>query len=161
MFIFAVRPLAARSDYYQCTTTRIAEPESEAPRNPLWRWRHTPSTQDKRDDVMYSTDQRFQLRACRKFALEQNQRLFKQAHDLNQQAYQLLEQAQPDLETFERYHLLRNKAEEKFHEASEHLRLINQEFADNQSQAPAPLPFTHAQSRQRQQPRPILQHTGR
>ncbi|MBC2659161.1 hypothetical protein H7A76_27290 [Pseudomonas sp. MSSRFD41] len=110
---------------------------------------------------MYNTHQRFELRACRTFALEQNQRLFKQAHDLNQQAYELLEEAQPDLDTFERYHLLRNKAEEKFHEASEHLRLINQEFADNEPPVPAPLPFTTAQPRQRQQPRPILQHTGR
>ncbi|KTC43903.1 MAG: hypothetical protein ACN6QY_02980 [Pseudomonas sp.] len=110
---------------------------------------------------MYTTQQRLQLRACRAFALEQNQRLFKQAHDLNQQAYELLEQGQPDLDTFERYHLLRNKAEEKFQEASEHLTLVNQEFAEPEPQAPALLPFTPAQPRQRAQPRPILLHTGR
>ncbi|AZC18386.1 hypothetical protein [Pseudomonas sp. CMR5c] len=110
---------------------------------------------------MYSTHQSLQLRACRKFALEQNQRLFKQAHDLNRKAYALLEQAQPDLDTFERYHLLRNKAEERLHEANEHLLLINHEFAEDEPLAPTLLPFTAAQPRQRQQPpRPLL-NTGR
>ncbi|BAO63029.1 MULTISPECIES: hypothetical protein [Pseudomonas] len=80
-----------------------------------------------------STHQRFQIRACRKFALEQNQRLFRQAQALDSQAYGLLDQEHLEIDTFERYRLLRNKAQAKYQEAVEHLRLINREFVDPQS----------------------------
>ncbi|CAI8756665.1 hypothetical protein [Pseudomonas chlororaphis] len=100
---------------------------------------------------MNSTHQRFQIRACRKFALEQNQRLFNQARALNAQAYELLEDAHLDIETFEQYRRLRNKAEARLREAIEHLRLVNQEFAELE---------TRPKSKPDSAPA-ILQHTGR
>lgn len=48
---------------------------------------------------MNSTHQRFQIRACHKLALEQNQRLFNQARALNAQAYELLENGRLDIDT--------------------------------------------------------------
>lgn len=86
---------------------------------------------------MKSTSQKIQILACRKFALEQNERIVRQAHALNTQAHELLSHAHPNIDTFEQYHLLRHKAEEKFQEAAEHLSLVNENFAeeedDNQS----------------------------
>ncbi|SDY39767.1 hypothetical protein [Pseudomonas sp. NFIX28] len=98
---------------------------------------------------MDTTHQRFQLRACRKFALEQNQRLFNQARALNARAYELLESPQLDSETFEQYRGLRRKAEAKYREAIEHLCLVNRDFAEPRSEASP------------QEPRPVLHRTGR
>lgn len=98
---------------------------------------------------MDTTHQRFQLRACRKFALEQNQRLFNQARALNARAYELLESPQLDSETFEQYRGLRRKAEAKYREAIEHLCLVNRDFAELHSEASP------------QEPRPVLHRTGR
>ncbi|ROL89287.1 hypothetical protein [Pseudomonas chlororaphis] len=100
---------------------------------------------------MNSTHQRFQIRACHKLALEQNQRLFNQARALNAQAYELLENGRLDIDTFERYRRLRNKAEAKQREAIEHLRLVNQEFAELESR-PKSTPDSDPA---------ILQQTGR
>ncbi|AKA24369.1 hypothetical protein [Pseudomonas chlororaphis] len=100
---------------------------------------------------MYSPHQRFQLRACRAFALEQNQRLFRHARALSAQAFALLDDARLDSETFEQYRHLRDKAEARFQEAIEHLRLINRDFADHEPRPPRHYP-----------PKPLpLQHTGR
>lgn len=113
----------------------------------------------RRDDIMYSIHQRLQARACRKLALEQNQRLLKQAHTLNSQAYALLDKVRPDLDTFEQYHLLRNKAEEKFQEANEHLQLVNREFGEPQASGFAPLLRTSPPKQASR--RSLLQRTGR
>lgn len=90
---------------------------------------------------MKSSLQQIQVRACRKFALEQNERIVRQAHALNAQAHDLISQAHPNIDTFEQYHLLRQRAEEKFQEAAEHLRLVNEDFADDATTDHRPRPY--------------------
>lgn len=79
---------------------------------------------------MSDAHQRFQLKACRTFALEQNQRLFHQAWQLDHQAFALLDLPQLDAETFTQYQRLRQTARHKYREAIEHLVLINREWVD-------------------------------
>ncbi|MNJ05964.1 hypothetical protein D3C77_00430 [compost metagenome] len=79
---------------------------------------------------MSDAHHRFQLKACRTFALKQNQRLFHQAWHLDHQAFALLDHPQLDAETFTQYQRLRHKASDKYLEAIEHLHLINRDFAD-------------------------------
>lgn len=69
-----------------------------------------------------------QTQACRDFALECNRQLFEEAQLLNQAAFELLDQAELDAEVFTRYQALRRKADVKFEEAIDHLRLIEEEF---------------------------------
>ncbi|KPN90639.1 hypothetical protein AL066_09960 [Pseudomonas nunensis] len=66
--------------------------------------------------------------ACRDFALECNRQLFEDAHLLSQEAFELLEKAELDAELFTHYQALRYKADMKFEEAIDHLRLIEEEF---------------------------------
>jgi uncharacterized membrane protein len=68
--------------------------------------------------------------ACRKFALEQNLRLFDQAHQLNRRAHALLDHADLDADTFNLYLAIKRKAERQYRHAIEHLQLINREFAE-------------------------------
>lgn len=67
--------------------------------------------------------------ACRDFALECNRNLFEEAQLLNQAAFELLDEAELDAEVFARYQALRRKADVKFEEAIDHLRLIEEEFS--------------------------------
>ncbi|MGF6113309.1 MULTISPECIES: hypothetical protein [Pseudomonas] len=66
--------------------------------------------------------------ACRDFALECNRQLFEDAQQLSQEAFELLEKSELDAELFTRYQALRHKADLKFQEAIDHLRLIEEEF---------------------------------
>ncbi|MEB0225777.1 hypothetical protein [Pseudomonas sp. 10S4] len=67
--------------------------------------------------------------ACRDFALECNRQLFEEAQLLNQAAFELLDKAELDAEVFAHYQALRCKADLKFEEAIDHLRLIEEEFS--------------------------------
>ncbi|WP_423204029.1 hypothetical protein PGC34_19985 [Pseudomonas kribbensis] len=95
---------------------------------------------------MNSSLQQIQARACRKFALEQNERMVRQAHALNAQAHDLISNAQPNIDTFEQYHRLRQRAEEKFQEAAEHLRLVNEDFVDVGTPHHRPRPYSVAKT---------------
>ncbi|MCO7515130.1 hypothetical protein NJF44_07090 [Pseudomonas guariconensis] len=66
--------------------------------------------------------------ACRQLALEQNQRLFAQAYQLDHAAFALLERPGLDAGRFDHYQSLRRKAAERYEEALEHLALIDQSF---------------------------------
>ena len=76
--------------------------------------------------IHYSTHD--EIAACRTFALERNRQLFEEAEALNRCAFDLLEGSDLDLEQFDRYQAMRRKADMKFEEAIEHLRLLNEEF---------------------------------
>lgn len=76
--------------------------------------------------IHYST--RDEISACREFALERNGQLFEEAETLNQAAFALLEGSELDGEQFDRYQAMRRKADLKFEEAIEHLRLLNEDF---------------------------------
>lgn len=76
--------------------------------------------------IHYST--RDENSACRQFALERNRQLFEEAETLNQAAFALLEGSELDGEQFDRYKAMRRKADLKFEEAIEHLRLLNEDF---------------------------------
>ncbi|WP_213939528.1 hypothetical protein [Pseudomonas sp. dw_612] len=80
--------------------------------------------------------------ACRDFALECNRQLFEDAHRLSQEAFELLEKVELDAELFTQYQALRHKADMKFQEAIDHLRLIEEEFPSAQT-----LALLHAKSR--------------
>jgi hypothetical protein len=69
-----------------------------------------------------------QINACRAFALERNSQLFEEAQALNRAAYNMLEGQQLDAELFDRYQAIRRKADVRFEEAIEHLRLLNEDF---------------------------------
>ncbi|MBV4458622.1 hypothetical protein KVG96_11720 [Pseudomonas sp. COR58] len=110
---------------------------------------------------MPSPRQHTQTRACREFALQQNQRLIRQAHALNAEAFALIANVRTNVDTFEQYHLLRNKAEEKFQEAKEHLRLVNETFAEPAAPADRPRPLSAGKPRQAIAHEPVLRLTGR
>jgi hypothetical protein len=69
-----------------------------------------------------------QIKACRAFALECNRQMFEEAQSLSRCAYEMLEVGDMDLERFDRYQAMRRKADLKFQEAIEHLRLLNADF---------------------------------
>jgi uncharacterized membrane protein len=69
-----------------------------------------------------------QIKACRAFALERNHQMFEEAQALSRSAFELLEGDDLDAEQFDRYQALRRKADVKFQEAIEHLRLLNEDF---------------------------------
>ncbi|MFJ7281552.1 hypothetical protein [Pseudomonas sp. NPDC099000] len=69
-----------------------------------------------------------QIKACRAFALECNRQMFEDAQLLSRCAFEMLEDGDMDLERFERYRTMRRKADLKFQEAIEHLRLLNADF---------------------------------
>lgn len=75
---------------------------------------------------MLAHDALFTTPTCRAFALEQNHRLFHQANALSQCALDLLDAPTLDAEAFAHYQALRRKADLKFAEAIDHLRLIQQ-----------------------------------
>ena len=76
--------------------------------------------------IHYSTPE--EIKACRAFALERNRQLFEEAQALSRSAFALLEDNGMDVELFDRYQALRRKADLKFEEAIEHLRLLNKDF---------------------------------
>lgn len=76
--------------------------------------------------IHYSTPE--EIKACRAFALERNRQLFEEAQALSRSAFALLEDSGMDVELFDRYQALRRKADLKFEEAIEHLRLLNEDF---------------------------------
>lgn len=69
-----------------------------------------------------------QLIACRRVAMEQNEKLFAEASDLNRQAYELLDDPDFNSEMFMEYLLLRKKSQALFREAMDHLGLLNEQF---------------------------------
>lgn len=76
--------------------------------------------------IHYST--REETSACRAFALERNRQLFEEAQALSRNAFELLEGSELDAEQFDRYQAMRHKADLKYEEAIEHLRLLNEDF---------------------------------
>lgn len=76
--------------------------------------------------IHYSTCE--ETTACREFALERNRQLFEEAQALSRSAFELLEGSELDAEQFDRYQAMRHKADLKYAEAIEHLRLLNEEF---------------------------------
>jgi hypothetical protein len=76
--------------------------------------------------IHYSTSD--QIKACRAFALECNRQMFEDAQALSRCAFEMPEGGDMDMEQFERYRALRRKADLKFQEAIEHLRVLNEEF---------------------------------
>lgn len=76
--------------------------------------------------IHYST--RDQITACRAFALDRNRQLFEEAQSLSNSAFELLEGSELDAEQFDRYQAMRRKADLKYEEAIEHLRLLNVDF---------------------------------
>lgn len=76
--------------------------------------------------LQYST--RDEIRACRAFALERNRQMFEEAQALCRSAFELLEGGDLDGELFDRYQAVRRKADLKFEEAIEHLRVLNEDF---------------------------------
>mgnify|MGYP001084665543 CR=1 FL=1 len=68
------------------------------------------------------------LTACRRLALERNEKLFEEANALNRSAIDLLERPDLDNEMFLQYLQIRGKAESLFREALDHLCLINEQF---------------------------------
>lgn len=76
--------------------------------------------------IHYSS--RDEIKACRAFALERNRHMFEEAHSLTRNAFELLEGGELDGELFDHYQTLRRKADLKFQEAIEHLRVLNEDF---------------------------------
>jgi uncharacterized protein VirK/YbjX len=68
------------------------------------------------------------LMACRRLALEQNQRIFHEANAINCSAGVLLDRPDLDCEIFDEYLRMRRKADALFREAIDHLKLLNQVF---------------------------------
>ncbi|MHC8286553.1 hypothetical protein ACYZUD_06925 [Pseudomonas sp. XS1P51] len=54
--------------------------------------------------------------------------MFEEAQALSRCAFELLESGDMDVELFDRYQAMRRKADLKFEEAIEHLRLLNEDF---------------------------------
>jgi hypothetical protein len=73
----------------------------------------------------YSTDQNI---ACRRVAMDQNQKLFEKANAINRSALDLLESSDFDSEMFLVYLQLQEKAKSLFTEAIEHLTLLDEHF---------------------------------
>ncbi|WP_460124917.1 hypothetical protein [Pseudomonas sp. S2_C03] len=81
--------------------------------------------------IQYSTrddSTRDEIKACRAFALERNQQMFEEAQALSREAFAMLEGSDLDGELFDQYLTLRRKADLKFAEAIEHLRVLNENF---------------------------------
>lgn len=76
--------------------------------------------------IQYSTST--EIKACRAFALERNRQMFEDAQALSRSAFDLLERGDMDVELFDRYQAIRRKADLKFEEAIEHLRVLNEDF---------------------------------
>jgi uncharacterized membrane protein len=76
--------------------------------------------------IHYSTCE--EIKACRAFALERNRQMFAEAQALSRSAFELLEDSDMDGELFDRYLEIRRKANLKFKEAIEHLRVLNTDF---------------------------------
>lgn len=76
--------------------------------------------------IHYST--REEIKACRALALERNNQMFEDAQALSRGAFDLLEGGDLDGELFDRYQAMRRKADLKFEEAIEHLRVLNEAF---------------------------------
>ncbi|KJZ33169.1 hypothetical protein [Pseudomonas fluorescens] len=76
--------------------------------------------------IHYSTSE--EIKACRAFALERNRQMFEEAQAMSRNAFALLESSDMDVELFDRYQAMRRKADLKFEEAIEHLRLLNEDF---------------------------------
>jgi hypothetical protein len=96
--------------------------------------------------IHYSTSE--EIKACRAFALERNHQMFEEAQALSRNAFALLEDSDMDVERFDRYQAMRRKADLKFEEAIEHLRLLNEAF-------PPVSISTQNAHRSLQQPEPI------
>lgn len=77
---------------------------------------------------MYSQHPNTHLLACRRLAIEQNEKLFEEANALNRFAINLLDRPDLDGEMFLQYLQLRGKVDALFREALDHLSLINQQF---------------------------------
>jgi hypothetical protein len=73
----------------------------------------------------YSADQ---IIACRRIAIEQNQKLFEEANALNRSALDLLDRSDFDSEMFLVYLQIQEKAKNRFKEALEHITLLNEHF---------------------------------
>jgi len=69
-----------------------------------------------------------QIKACRNLALERNRQLFEEARALNRTANELLENENLDIEQFERYRVVRRKADRRFEDAIDHLNVLNEDF---------------------------------
>ncbi|VVO93180.1 hypothetical protein [Pseudomonas fluorescens] len=77
----------------------------------------------------YSADQ---IIACRRLAMEQNQKLFEEANAIHRSALDLLDRCDFDNETFLVYLQLRKKANTLFAEALEHIALLNAHFPSSE-----------------------------
>ncbi|MGH8385012.1 MAG: hypothetical protein ACRESJ_05885 [Pseudomonas sp.] len=77
---------------------------------------------------MYAQYSPAQLRACRRFAMQQNKKLFEEANALSRCALDMLDQPDFDSEKLLQYLQLRAKAEAMFREALEHIALLNEQF---------------------------------
>jgi hypothetical protein len=75
-----------------------------------------------------------QLIACRRVAMEQNEKLFTEANDLNRQAYDLLDHPDFNSDMFMEYLQLRKKFQALFCEAMDHLALLNEQFPEPAAQ---------------------------
>ncbi|QXI26336.1 hypothetical protein [Pseudomonas vanderleydeniana] len=78
---------------------------------------------------MYSQPRHYPPGASKRFALEQNQRLFDKAFALQHAAYEMLERSDLDAETFSHYQALKTKAHNQAREAIEHLQLVDRDIA--------------------------------
>lgn len=79
---------------------------------------------------MDTVQQRKNLEACRRFALEQNDLLFIHAQNTERAAANLLERPDLDAEMFDRYLNLKAKACQRYTEALEHMIVINRDFPE-------------------------------
>ncbi|MBZ9780953.1 hypothetical protein K9857_05245 [Pseudomonas sp. REP124] len=77
---------------------------------------------------MHSRYSAAQLLACRRFAMEQNKKLFEEANALNRCASEMLEQPDFDSEKFLEYLQQRGKADAMFRQALDHISLLNEQF---------------------------------
>jgi len=75
-------------------------------------------------------DEANELKRCRAFALEQNQRLLGEAHRRIEDAEQILTHTQLDAEQFERYKRLKASALRCYADALEHLAIIDRDFPE-------------------------------
>ncbi|KKX57805.1 hypothetical protein [Pseudomonas putida] len=75
-----------------------------------------------------------QINACRRLAMERNQKLFEEANAINRSALDLLEHSEFDSEMFLVYLQLKKRAKKRFREALEHAVLLNEHFPSPQLQ---------------------------
>ncbi|WP_131107187.1 hypothetical protein [Pseudomonas sp. Sample_10] len=69
-----------------------------------------------------------QIIACRRVAMEQNKKLFEKANAINRSALDLLDRSDFDSEMFLVYLELREKANNLFVDALDHITLLNEHF---------------------------------